>query len=119
MAPTNKIESDMADPEVVARFGEHADRLRQHDERFNIYAQHFDKYDLLLLGDDKLNIKGMVESMSEMSEVVRDLAQWRKDMVLYAHAVKVGGRIILVFLGLIVGGVWWPQLSALIKLLGG
>lgn len=109
--------------ESIERLDEHSSRLDHHDERLNIHAQRFDKLDLVLQGDDKLGVRGLVQHMAEMSDVLRGLVEWRNELVIYARAIKVGARWALILLGLIVGGVWWPQvwpqMQVVIKLLGG
>jgi len=105
------------------RLDEHAKRLDAHDERLNIHATRFDRLELVLQGDEKLGVRGLVQHMAEMNETLRDLVEWRNELIIYARAIKLGGRIALILLGMIVGGVWWPslwpQIQVLIKLLGG
>lgn len=113
--------------EVPDQFGkrldEHGAQLSQHSERLNIHAARFDKVDLVLSGDTKLGITGLVQSMAEVNKTLHDLLEWRKEVVFYAKMIILGGRMVLVLLALIVGGVWWPeiwpQVQVIIKLIGG
>lgn len=105
------------------RLDEHSKRLDSHDDRLNIHAARFDKVDLVLSGDTKLGITGLVQSMAEVNKTLHDLLEWRKEVVFYAKMIILGGRMVLVLLALIVGGVWWPeiwpQVQVIIKLIGG
>lgn len=105
------------------RLDEHGKRLDSQDERLNIHAARFDKIDLVLQGDSRLKIPGLIQSMDDLHQTLQDFVEWRKELMIYARMANLGGRIILILLGLIVGGVWWPsvwpQMQVLIKLLGG
>lgn len=111
--------NDTMPEQIELRLEEHSQRLADHDARFNTHAQRIDKYDLLLLGDDKLGVKGLVRSMSDLSDVVKDLVEWRTQITTYLRAVFFVARIALLLLGVIAGGVWWPQIQIFLKMLGG
>lgn len=113
----------MSPNENNERIDEHSKRLASHDERLNIHAARFDKIDLVLLGDTKLGVSGLVQGMAEVNTKLHDLLEWRKEVIFYAKMIILGGRMVLILLVLIVGGVWWPeiwpQLQVLIKMIGG
>lgn len=109
--------------EYGKRLDEHGTQLTQYGDRLNIHAARIDKLGLVIQGDDTLGIKGLVQHMAETNETLRGLVEWRNELIIYARAIKFGGRIALVLLAIIGGGVWWPQawpqMQILIKLLGG
>ena len=115
MSPTNAEFGD--------RLDQHGNRLNNIDERLNIHAARFDKLDLVLMGDAKLGITGLVQSMDKVTETLHDLVEWRKEMIFYARMMILGGRLVLGVLIMILGTLWWPQLwpqlQVIIKLLGG
>lgn len=93
------------------------------DERLNIHSSRLERIDLVLQGDSRLKIPGLIQNMDDLHRTLEDFVEWRKELMIYARMANLGGRIILILLGLIVGGVWWPsvwpQMQVLIKLLGG
>lgn len=101
------------------RLNVHAERLNRHDELLGEHQKILGEYGLSLFGDAKLNMPGLVESMKQMSAAMKDLLAWRDEIVLYYRAARLGVRLVLIALGLIGLGVWWPQLQALSSLLGG
>lgn len=109
--------------EQSEKVAEHGRRLDTHDERLNIHATRFERLELVLEGDEKMGVRGLVQHMAEMNNTLKGLVEWRNELVIYARAIKFGGRIALVLLGLIVGGVWWPSLwpqaQVFIKFVGG
>lgn len=107
MAP-NETEMSEAD----ARLSEHADRLRQVDERLNIHARRFDDLGLVVMGSKELSVKGLVERTADNERVLADILQWRRDMTIYARA----GLAILSVTGL---GTWWPYIQQFLHTIGG
>lgn len=104
--------------EQGARLQLHAERLTAHDKILSDHQRVLGEYGLSLFGDDKLNMPGLVESMKQVSEALKDLSTWRDEMVIYYRAARMAVRIALILLGLIGGGVWWPQIQALLRVLG-
>ena len=105
------------------RYDEHSKRLDAQDEKLNVHAARIDKVDLVLLGDAKLGVTGLVQSMAEVNGKLHDLLEWRKDIIFYAKMIIIGGRLVLLLMVLILGTMWWPaiwpQLQVLIRLIGG
>lgn len=98
--------------ETEQMLDEHAKHLARHDEQIR-------NLDLVIHGNDRFKIAGLVHTMSEMAEVLRELVEWRNQAVTYGKVILIGARVVLILLSLIAGGVWWPQISAVLKILGG
>ena len=105
---------------------EYGKRLDVYDERLNTYdkilGEHqkiLGEYGMSLFGDDRLNVKGLVESMRETNDALKGLLAWKDELGIYWRTAQVAMRLGLLLLAIIGGGVWWPQISALLKLLGG
>lgn len=109
----------MAPNEMHDRIDEHDKRLDYHDERLNIHAARFDRISLIIEGDDKGGIKGLVGMMRDMSEAVSNLVEWRKEWEITFRVVRVSVVVGLFLLGIIGAGVWWPQIELLLKVFGG
>lgn len=109
--------------EQADRLEEHGKRLDHVDERLNIHATRFDRVDLVLLGDTRLGVAGLVQNMAEVNKTLHDLLEWRKEVIFYAKMIIVGGRLVLLLMMMILGTMWWPslwpQVQMLIKLVGG
>jgi hypothetical protein len=105
MAPND----DMADADV--RLSEHADRLRQVEERQNIHARRFDDFGLVIMGSNDLKVKGLMQRADETERVLADIVQWRRDMTIYARA----GLAILGITGL---GTWLPYIREFVRMIG-
>lgn len=121
MPPSEK--ANMSQEQLVEEHGKrlnvHAERLNEHDRTLSEHQRILGEVGLSLYGDARLNIKGLIESMKEVSESLREVLAWREEMIVYYRAARLAVRVGLTLLGLIVGGVWWPQISALLKLFGG
>lgn len=120
MAPN---ENDMSQEQLLDEHGKrlstHGERLNRHDKRIDEHEQRLSTFDLSLFGDAKLNIKGLVESMSEMNAALKDLLAWRDQIVIYFRAARIAVRLGLILLGVIAAGEWLPYIQALLKALGG
>lgn len=116
---TSQMSNEQLLDEHGKRLNVHAERLNAHDKVLGDHQKILSEYGLSLFGDAKLNVPGLIESMKQTSEALNDLAEWRDEMVIYYRAARVAVRIALILLGVIGGGVWWPQIQALLKLLGG
>lgn len=101
------------------RLNVHGERLNLHDKRLDEHQRILGEYGMSLFGDAKLNVKGLVESMKDVSATLRELLAWREELVIYYRAARVAVRLMLILLAVIGGGVWWPQIQALLKFLGG
>lgn len=118
MAPNDMSQEQLLD-EHGKRLNIHAERLGAHDKILGEHQRILGEYGMSLFGDDRLNVKGLVESMSETSAALRDLLAWKDELGIYWRTAQVAVRLGLILLAIIGGGVWWPQISALLKLLGG
>lgn len=103
-------ESEMSDAD--ARLSEHADRLRQVDERLNIHARRFDDLGIVVMGSKELKVRGLIERTEDVERLLTDILQWRRDMTIYARA----GLAILGITGL---GTWLPYIQQFLHLIGG
>lgn len=122
MTPTEN-ESDMSQEQLLDEHGErlnvHAERLNTHDKILGEHQKILGEYGMSLFGDDRLNVKGLVESMRETSDALKVLLAWKDELSIYWRTAQLAARLGLILLAIISGGVWWPQISALLKLLGG
>ena len=108
MAPNEHEMSEATD----VRLSEHADRLRQIEERQNIYGRRFDDLGLVIMGSKDLKVRGLVERTESIETVLTDIVQWRRDIAIYIKA----GLAILTITGL---GTWLPYIQQLLHLWGG
>lgn len=112
----------MAPNEDNERLDEHGRRLDRIEDRLNVHSTRFDRFDLVLQGDEKVGVKGLVQAVSEMNDTLRELVDLRDKLVIYWDVIRVAGRWTLILLALIGAGVWWPTLApylqAAAKLLG-
>lgn len=104
-------ENDMSEA-TDARLSEHADRLRQVEERQNIHARRFDDLGLVVMGSKELSVKGLVERADDTERILLDMVQWRRDIMIYARA----GLAILGLTGL---GTWLPYIQDFLRIAGG
>ena len=100
--------SDMTE----ARLAEHADRLRQMEERQNIHARRFDDLTLVVVGDERIKVKGLIERTQDIETLLADLLQWRRDVMIW-------GRVALGLLAFGALGEWLPYVQVLLKVIGG
>lgn len=104
------------------RLDEHGKRLDSHDQRLNIHAERIDKLILALQGDERMGVRGLVQVVGEMNAALKNLSEWRDEMIVYWKVVTTVMRWVVILLALIGAGVWWPWLSpyfqALAKMLG-
>jgi len=120
MAPNpNEMSQEQLLDEHGKRLNIHAGRLSEHDKALSEHQRVLGEYGLSLFGDDKLNVKGLVSSMREVNDSLRELLAWREEMTVYYRSARFAVRVVLILLGVIGGGVWWPQIQALLKVLGG
>ena len=105
------VENEMSEA-TDARLSEHADRLRQMDDRLNIHARRFDDLGLVVMGSKELSVKGLVERTENAEKLLADIVQWRRDMTIYARA----GLAILSITGL---GTWLPYIQQFLHAIGG
>lgn len=122
MAPTeqdNGMSHEQLLDEHGKRLGVHAERLNTHDKILGDHQKILGEYGLSLFGDTKLNVPGLVATVQEMSNTLREILAWRTEITHYYRAARFAVRLLLVLLSIIGAGVWWPQLSKLIDLLGG
>lgn len=101
------------------RLGVHAERLNAHEKLLGDHQRILGEYGLSLFGDSKLQVKGLVELVVETRDTVREILEWRTEMTHYFRAGRFAVRVMLALLGMAVTGIWWPQISKLIDLLGG
>ena len=92
------------------RLDEHDHRLDKMDGRLNIHAERGERHEMLLLGDDKLGLTGLVNQLEEISGQLDDLAEWRSQIVTYGSVITAAVKMVVALLGMIGFGVWWPQL---------
>lgn len=118
MAPDDMTNEQRLD-EHGKRLQVHAERLSSHDRLLGEHQKMLGEYGLSLFGDEKLHMPGLVESMRTMSAALKELSEWRDEMVIYYRAARMAVRIALILLGLIGGGVWWPYIQVALKVLGG
>lgn len=100
------------------RLDEHGKRLDNHDERLNIHAARFDRLSLIIEGDDKAGIKGLVGMMRDMSDVLSSLVEWRHEWEITFRVIRIVGVAGLILLSIIAAGVWQAPIQYLITLLG-
>jgi hypothetical protein len=106
MAPNDET------PEMIeARLNEHADRLRQVDDRLNIHARRFDDLGLVVMGSDELKVKGLIERTATIETLLAGLVQWQRDMQLWA-------KIVVGLLATGALGDWLPYIQAFLKAMG-
>ena len=103
--------NDMADPTEL-RLNEHGDRLKSHDDRLNLHGKRFDEITLILKGDKELDVPGLLGRTAAIELSLRELLQWRRDIMIYAKA----GVAILAITGL---GTWLPYIEQFLRFLGG
>lgn len=122
MAPTEK-DNGMTQEQLLDEHGKrlnvHAERLNSHDKLLGEHQKILGEYGLSLFGDSKLNIKGLVASMKEVNDSLKEMLAWREEMIIYYRAARMAVRIGLILLGVTGLGVWWPQIQALLRLFGG
>lgn len=94
------------------RLNEHGDRLKHHDERLNMHGKRFDEFTLILKGDKELDVPGLIGRTAAIELSLRELLQWRRDIMIYAKA----GVAILAITGL---GTWLPYIEQFLRFLGG
>ena len=122
MTPTetdNSMSQDQLLDEHGKRLGIHAERLNTHEKLLGDHQKILGEYGLSLFGDSKLQVKGLVELVVETRDTVREILAWRTEMTHYWRAIRFAVRLLLILLSIIGAGVWWPQLSKLVDLLGG
>lgn len=100
------------DDDMEQRLTEHADRLRQVEERQNIHARRFDDLTLIVVGDEKIKVKGLIERTQNMEALLADLVQWRRDLMIW-------GRVALGLLAVGALGEWLPYMQVILRLIGG
>lgn len=121
MAP--EIDNGMSQEQLVEEHGKrlnvHAERLNTHEKLLGDHQKILGEYGLSLFGDAKLNVKGLVESVEEMSDSLREILAWRSELTHYYRAGRFAVRLLLILAGTGVLGIWWPQLAKLADLIGG
>lgn len=108
MAPNENEMSEATD----VRLSEHADRLRQVEERQNIHARRFDDFGLVIMGSKDLAVKGLVERTETIEKILADMVQWRRDIKLYATVIGA-----MVGVGAL--GEWLPYIQTFLHVIGG
>lgn len=99
------------------RLDAHEDRFRTVDERLNIQSQRSDRYLLILEGDEKAGIKGVVAMIRDMGKAVDSLMEWRKEWEITFRLIRIAIPLTLFLLTLMAAGEWRTQILELIKLL--
>lgn len=108
---TIETNDEMSDQTEV-RLNEHGDRLKTHDERLNLHASRFDEFALVLKGNKELDVLGLLDRTAAIELAMREMQQWRRDIMIWAKA----GVAILAITGL---GTWLPYIEQFLKFIGG
>lgn len=111
---------------ILSEYGKRLDgqdkRLDDQDKRLDLHDEQIRHLDLVIHGNDRLKVRGVLTTMEEMSQALRELVEWRDQTVMHAKSLLLGAKIMLGLLALIAGGIWIPQIPELMKfltLLGG
>lgn len=102
---------DMPDQTEV-RINEHGDRLKNHSERLNLHDRRFDEFTLVLKGNKELDVLGLLDRTAAIELSMREMQQWRRDIMIWAKAAVA----ILAITGL---GTWLPYIEQFLKFIGG
>lgn len=117
MPPTRDSNEQL--DEYGRRLDEHGVQLNQYGERLNIHAARFDRLQLIIEGDEKAGVRGLVGMMKDTSEVLASLVEWRHEWEITFKVIRIAAIVGLTLLGVIAVGVWRVPLEVVLKLLGG
>lgn len=115
MPPTDELHVQVQ--QNTKRLDAHDSRFNTVEERLNIQSQRSDRYLLILEGDDRAGIKGVVSMIRDMEKAVNSLIDWRREWEITFRLIRISIPLALGMLALMVAGEWRTQILDVIKLL--
>lgn len=94
-------------------------RIDEHGRILDEHGEAIEGLTLVVLGDDKRQIKGLLQRTTDLEKLTKEVKDWRRDMETAWRVGIIYARVMVALLGVLGLAAWKDALAGLLKIIAG